>query len=73
MLKCETASASSSSKTSGDVGWLIFPHHRFWSDSEPTFLTNHLSFGERPVNLPVSTANTSPYFVLQIAPSLFAT
>ena len=61
-----------SSNTSGVVGWLTSPHQRFLSDSEPIFLTTHLSLGERPVNLPVSTANVLPYLVFTTLPSLFS-
>ena len=44
--------ASSSEKISGDIFWLIGPHH---TSLVAASSTTHLSFGERPVNLPVST------------------
>jgi hypothetical protein len=71
-LKYSTALAYSSSKTAGCIGLFTGPHQRFASDSDPSFLTVHLSAGERPVNLPVSTVNVSPYSAFATAPSAFA-
>ncbi len=58
-LEILDAFARRPSNLSSGSGWLMSPHQIRLS--EPGSTTTYLSFGERPVNLPVSTTSGPPW------------